>query len=245
MDVLACLRQLADRLYLPNCVLCGGSASGSPGDCLDLCRHCYQQLPLNSSACRLCALPLPEHSTVDAVCGRCLKKAPAFDYSLSILLYEQPVVWLVQQLKFNQCLTHSRLLGEVMRDQVIDRIQCEEDPPQCLLPVPLSSQRQRERGFNQSIELARPLAKAIDLPLVCDIAQRTRHTERQTGLDAKQRHQNLRGAFALIKPLHYEHVLIVDDVVTTGATVNELARVLKRAGVKRVGVLSVARAPMK
>ncbi len=245
MDILAGLRQLTDRLYAPNCVLCGGEQRGDSLQPLDICCHCYQRLPFNTSFCSICALPLPEQLAVTSVCGRCQKKKPAFDYSLSIFRYEQPVLWLVQQLKFNQRLLHSRLLGEIMRDRGWPLLQAISASPQCLLPVPLSAKRLRERGFNQSIELARPLLKSSALPLLINSVERSRNTDPQTGLDAKQRRKNIKGAFQLIKAIPYDHVLIVDDVVTTGSTVNELARLLKKEGVKRIGVLSAARAPMK
>ena len=115
----------------------------------------------------------------------------------------------------------------------------------CLLPVPLHKRRLRKRGFNQSSELVRTLAIGLRIPVVLEGVDRVRQTESQTGLDARQRVRNIRGAFSLVPGFNYEHVLIIDDVVTTGSTVNELARLLKKNGVKRVGVLSLARAPMK
>lgn len=245
MDVLASLCNLLDRFYPPCCLLCGCSDSEITGKHLDLCLYCYQSLPFNKVFCSVCALPLSEPSSKATTCGRCLKKTPEFDYSLSVLRYEQPVLWLVQQLKFNQRLVHSRPLGEMMRDKAMIHISTLGLAPQCILPVPLSRKRLRERGFNQSIELAKPLAKVMCIPLLCNAVKRTRHTSPQTGLDAKQRRKNIKGAFQLVKAIPFDHVLIVDDVVTTGTTVNELARVLKKAGVKTVGVLSVARTPVQ
>jgi ComF family protein len=126
-----------------------------------------------------------------------------------------------------------------------EEIPCVDELPDCLLPVPLHSSRLRQRGFNQSIEIARVIAKRLQIPIVHDAVIRRRSTESQTGLTAKQRQKNIRGAFDVVGDLAGKHVLIIDDVVTTGSTVNELAKVLKRKGVKRVGVLSIARAPIK
>ena len=114
--------------------------------------------------------------------------------------------------------------------------------PDAIVPVPLSSKRLRQRGFNQSIEIARPLAQRWAIPVDTGSVKRIRNTQPQTGLDRKQRRKNIRGAFEIVRNPDVQHVAIIDDVVTTTSTVNELSRVLKTAGVKRVDVWSIARA---
>jgi ComF family protein len=114
--------------------------------------------------------------------------------------------------------------------------------PDCIVPVPLSKKRLRQRGFNQSAELARAVSKNYPIPLNLHAIARGRDTRAQTGLHRQQRLQNIRGAFDQVRAMDAGHVAILDDVVTTGSTVNELARVLKRAGVERVDVWSIARA---
>lgn len=242
MDVKTCVNRAVQWLYPARCLLCEGRGLSAGSQLMDLCEHCRQQLPWNLSACARCALPLPAGMPEGAVCGICQKKSPAFDHSYSLFRYEQPVIWLVQQLKFNERLSHTRLLGELFADQLMQRDMPAENRPQCILPVPLHNKRLRERGFNQSIELVSPVARKTSLPVLLDHVERKRSTEAQTGLDAKQRRKNIRGAFECIKAIPYEHVAVFDDVVTTGSTVNELARVLKRAGVRRVDVWSIARA---
>jgi ComF family protein len=116
------------------------------------------------------------------------------------------------------------------------------EPPEVLLPVPLHPARLRERGFNQALELARPLARRFDRPLLIDAVRRIRATPPQTGTDRGARRRNIRNAFALHRPLPWRHVAIVDDVMTTGSTVAELARLLRRNGVERVQVWVAARA---
>ncbi len=113
------------------------------------------------------------------------------------------------------------------------------------MPVPLHKSRMRQRGFNQSIEISRVIAKRLKLPIEYKAVTRKKPTAAQTGLDAKQRQKNIKGAFELTGKINHKHILIVDDVITTGATVNELARLLKKNGVEQVGVLSIARAPLK
>jgi ComF family protein len=114
--------------------------------------------------------------------------------------------------------------------------------PDCILPVPLYKKRLRLRGYNQSIELARPVANRLDIPLDLQSVKRVRDTQSQTGLDKKQRRKNIRAAFEIVEPLSAQHVAVVDDVVTTTSTTNELAYILKKSGVERVDVWSIARA---
>lgn len=228
-------RRLLLTVYPPRCVLCGAAGM----DDMDICEHCYRNLPWLESACTQCALPLARHSGNHLKCGRCLQKPPAFDHSLSLFSYEQDVIRLIHQLKFYEKLVCARLLGGML---VAAIKQHGTALPDCILPVPLYRTRLRRRGFNQSIELARPVASAFRLPLEIQSVIRRRDTHSQTGLDKKQRRRNIRGAFKTVKSMDCKHVAILDDVVTTTSTVNELASLLKRAGVRRVDVWSIARA---
>lgn len=209
-----------------------------------VCSACLQKLPHNLSCCSHCALPLPETDNTSAkrLCGRCIKKSPAFDYCLSAFRYEEPVVAKVHQLKFGQRINHAPPLAEC----VLQYYRCHQHRTgqvDAILPVPLHTSRLRQRGFNQATELARVLARAMSVPILYDQVSR-RQTAAQARLNLKQRHRNIRGAFVVAGDISFDHVLIVDDVVTTGSTVAELASVLKKAGVGRVGVLSLARAPL-
>jgi ComF family protein len=116
------------------------------------------------------------------------------------------------------------------------------EKPDCLIPVPLHKTRYWQRGFNQSLEIARVVAKQRNIALRYDICQRHRATQQQTQLTAKQRRSNVKNAFALIRPVPFQHIVLIDDVMTTGSTVNELARLFKQAGVPRVDVWVCARA---
>jgi len=229
------IRRLINTVYPPRCVLCG-----SPGfSDMDICKVCYHDLPWIGSACTQCAIPLTKHSGDHLKCGRCLKNPPLFDQSISLFSYEKEAITLIHQLKFNEKLANSRLLGGMLAC-AIDKKGVEL--PDCILPVPLYKKRLRQRGYNQSIELARPVANTFNIPLDLQSVKRVRDTQSQTGLDKQQRRKNIRAAFEVIEPLCVKHVAIVDDVVTTASTTNELARTLKRAGVSRVDVWSIARA---
>ncbi len=226
-------------LYPPTCLLCG--AAGHEG--LDLCSGCVRDLPHNANPCRRCALPLPAGAEAGALCGRCQIEAPVFERCHGALRYEGAVRHLVGRLKFDGKLAHGRLLCRLLGDYLEAS---GAQLPELLLPVPLHPRRLRQRGFNQALELARPLGRRFNVPVRASACKRIRATRPQAELELAERRGNLRGAFALRKDLPARHVAIVDDVVTTGATVSALAGVLLRHGVKRVDVWAAARtAPVR
>jgi ComF family protein len=226
------LSRLAEWLVPPNCALCGAAGTGG----LDLCGNCLPALPRLGTACARCGLPTP--AAVSA-CGRCLAAPPRFDAVVAALRYEYPADRALQAFKFRGDLSLGRSLSALLADAVRER----GDPlPALLLPVPLHSARLRERGHNQSLEIARHLGRALGLPVRHDLLARTRATAAQSGLDRRTRRQNVRGAFASTGAILPDRVALVDDVLTTGATVSELARVLKDAGVAHVAVWTLARA---
>jgi ComF family protein len=225
------LDRLQDTLFPPRCRLCG--AAGAAGR--DLCPGCHADLPWLGPACLRCALPL----AVDGqLCGQCLQQVPAFDRVIAPFRYAPPLDYLVQRLKFHQDLAMARLLGQLL----VEPLASLPGPrPAVILPVPLHRQRLAERGYNQALEIGRPLRAALGIPLEPGLAQRVRHTEAQSRLPARERQRNLRGAYVLGDAALPDHVALLDDVMTTGATVNELARLLKGAGVARVEVWVLAR----
>jgi len=221
------------RFVLPlRCLLCG--ASGAEG--IDLCAACAAELPRNRSCCARCALPL---ATAAALCGECQRRAPPWDAAWAPFRYGWPLDRLESRYKFGADLAAGRVLSTLWL-----REPCPIKLPQLLLSVPLHRSRLRRRGYNQALELARPLARAAGVPLRHDVLLRRRSTAAQTELDATARRRNVHGAFALREGVALPaHVAILDDVMTTGATLAECARVLRRAGVARVDVWSLARAP--
>ena len=214
------------------CLLCG--APGTNG--VDLCADCAAELPRNRSCCARCALPL---ATPAASCGECLRRSPPWDAAWAPFRYGWPLDRLEARYKFGADLAAGRVLSTLWQ-----REPCPVELPQLLLTVPLHRSRLRRRGYNQALELARPLARALGVPLRHDALQRVRPTAAQTELDARSRRRNIRGAFALRAGVALPaHVAILDDVMTTGATLAECARVLRRAGVPQVDVWALARAP--
>jgi ComF family protein len=223
---------IQDWLYPPTCLLCGDP--GTAGR--DLCRPCAESLPYNLTPCPRCGLTLSVSQTVD--CGRCQRHPPAFDATFAPFRYEEPVRHLIHALKFRANYPSARLLGQLMAEALTGV----KNKPALLLPVPLHPSRYRERGFNQAAEVARTLSRQLHIPLDPYCCARARATQPQAELPAKERLRNLKKAFRIIAAPRASHVAIVDDVVTTGTTVNELAKVLKAAGVERIDVWACARA---
>ncbi len=219
-------------LLTPRCLVCAEPGAGG----LDLCAACLAGLPWNRHACQCCGLPLAHEASH---CGRCLKSPPSFTSTQAALRYEFPLDRLLPRFKFHGDLAAGALLGTLMA-----RGLAAAPRPQALLPVPLHPARLRERGYDQALELTKSLAAAGGPPVCRDRLLRVRATTAQSRLDARSRRRNVRGAFAVRagSPLP-AHVALIDDVMTTGATVRECARTLLAAGVRRVDVWVVARAP--
>jgi ComF family protein len=218
------------------CPLCGDNAAGSK----ELCPGCDDDLPWNHQPCPRCALPLPAGTGSLTRCAGCQRHPPAFDAAWSPLRYVEPVRWLHRRFKFHEKMACGRLLGELMAEACVRREP--GDLPQRIAVVPLHPARLRERGFNQALELARPLSRRLGIPLDAALFARIRATEAQSDLPALRRHANIRGAFACHDDLRDEHIAIFDDVMTTGHTANELAAVARRAGAARIEIWTVARA---
>ena len=231
--IAAWLGALERLVLLPTCLLCG--AAGAAGQ--DLCAGCADDLPRNLAACPRCASPLSAGET--GPCARCRAQPPDFDRAFVAFRYQPPVDFLITRLKFNGRLACARLLGELFAAALAER----GDPvPDCIVPVPLHPRRLRERGFNQSLELARPAARRLGIPLLVDGLRRVRHTLPQVRLDARQRQTNPLGAFALGGPLPGTRIALMDDVVTTASTMGECARVLRAGGATDIAVWAIGRA---
>lgn len=207
------------------CILCGAASNGA------WCVACNAALPyLTAPHCPVCALPTHNGD----ICGRCLKRAPQFDRTVAVFAYAFPIDKLVQALKYGEQLLLARSLADKLAQRVSMR-------PDCLVAMPLHPSRLRERGFNQSLELARRIGKNMNIPLLNHACQRVRDTPPQTMLTWKERGKNMRNAFTCTQDLSGKHVAVVDDVMTSGASLNEMAIVLRRAGAREVSAWVVAR----
>ncbi len=212
-------------IFGSTCLLCGASS-----DAGDLCQDCINHLPyLPEARCRICANP-----SAGPICGSCLAKPPAFSRTLAIFSYDFPVDALIRSLKYHENLAlapfFAKMLAEAARHY---------PRPDYLLPVPMHPSRLRERGFNQAQEIARIVSRKTSIEMLH--CAKTRDTSSQTSLPWQAREKNVRGAFACESGIR-GHVAVVDDVMTTGSTLNELAKTLIENGATDVSAWVVARA---
>jgi ComF family protein len=231
-------RFVKSTLIPPVCTLCGDPGDHIDDSAIDLCTACRKDLPRLDAVCARCAEPLTGALAFEALCGRCQTQPPAFNRCQAMFLYQPPVDHMLQSLKFNYNLEMARLLGLLMSQWLMH---VTETRPDILIPVPLHHQRLRERGFNQAVEIARPIARQLGLAMDIDSCRRIKTTSPQSNLPRKERVQNVKGAFEVIRPVQ-GHVAIIDDVMTTGSTAHELAKNLLKAGADSVEVWVCARA---
>jgi ComF family protein len=199
-----------------------------------LCAACRRALPWNHSACLRCGLPLPLPA---AACGHCQRRSPPLTETRAVFRYETPLDRLLPRLKFHDDLAAGHLLGTLMAEALAGAA-----APEALVPLPLHRHRLRSRGFDQTLELAKPLARALRVPLMDGVLMRVRETAPQSRLDAAARRRNLRRAFAVRADATLPaHAVLIDDVMTTGATLHAAADALLRAGVARVDAWVCAR----
>ncbi|VEF13298.1 phosphoribosyltransferase [Pseudomonas fluorescens] len=220
------------------CILCDEPTDAE----MPMCVACETELPWLGSHCQTCALPLSADSLT---CGDCLLEPPAFEQVVAPWVYGFPVDSLITRFKHNAKWPFGRLLAELLGQYLQHRFDEGLPRPDTLLPVPLANKRLRQRGFNQAAMLARWLSESLDLPCEEQTLLRIHDTDAQQNLDAKSRKRNLRNAFALAPDAAVKgrHLALVDDVLTTGATAQALARSLINAGAARVDVYCLARTP--
>lgn len=219
-------------LFPHTCILCGHGAERLH----DLCHACRDILPRAMHACLRCAIPMPE----SGICGLCLTTSPPFDITHALYLYAMPITKLILELKFNQKLVNARVLGELLSEKIMNTYM-NTPLPECIIPMPLHVARLKERGFNQAMEIARPIALTTGLPIVWKNMVRIKATQPQAMLSAAERTKNIQDAFAITQPLAQKHVAVLDDVITTGNTIREFCSCLKQHGAQKIDVWCIAR----
>ncbi len=201
-----------------------------------LCNDCWNDLPWQQKTCRYCAIPLSVGYA--DTCKDCLKIMPYFDLTLAAFNYQFPLDIILPKIKKQQAKYHIKWLAQALASKIYSQPNLSR--PQALIPVPLSNIKQIIKGYNQTEQLCLELNKLLHIDINTKIVRKIKDTQSQAQLKAKARKTNLIGAFSAA-PTSLKHVAIVDDVMTTGATANEIAKVLKKAGVTKVELWILAR----
>jgi ComF family protein len=234
------LSGLLDLLLPPTCAICRAEAP-TPFP-VGICPNCLTQLPsLPAARCSRCALPYPTEEGGPHLCEACLRRPPDFSGVVAVGVYQNLLRESIHRFKYEQGIHLDHPLGMLLAHRLA--ADAPEFRPELILPVPLHPRRLRERGYNQSLLLARRLGKDLRVPTEPRRLLRIRPTPPQQGLLLADRQRNLRGAFALCGPLRGEKILLIDDVMTTGATLRECAQVLKSGGAGEILVAVLGRAP--
>jgi len=226
-----CLK-IIQTLLPQRCLLCDAGSGNKP-----ICNDCLNDLPSHSKqSCQVCALP-----TFNAeICGHCLQHPPAFDATIAAFNFVYPVDALLRALKYRGELS----VAEIAANGIIHSL-AHQDLPDLLIPMPLHPQRLQERGFNQAMEISRRIARHTHCRLSTNSIIRLRHGEPQASLPLNKRAKNVKGVFAVndvvSTDLRGKHIAVIDDIMTSGASLNELAKTLKKAGAARVECWVAAR----
>lgn len=240
------LRKLIKIIYPPRCPICqqfldnGGSTDEDRG--ISFCPSCSQDFHrITSPLCPVCGTPFASLVQADHLCEDCLRERPCYEAAAAPYLYEGTIMRAIHQFKYRAKTLLAGPLGSILARFAEGWV--EESSGLLTMPVPLHPKRLKERGFNQSLLLARHVARRLDTELDFLSLRRLKYTLPQIGLKKGERQKNVKGAFGLEDPetVRGKTVLLVDDVATTGNTLNECARILKRAGPKKVLCLTLAR----
>ena len=219
---------MMQRLFSRECLLCGAQADDG-----QLCPPCRDSSPLHAQlACPICALP----TSGGEICGNCLKKPPAFDRTLVAFSYVFPVDAVIHAYKYAGNLALLDFLTEPLL-----HLAAAQSRPDLLIPMPLHPARLKKRGFNQAHEIAKGISGKLAIPLESSLCCRILDTKPQAGLRFKERAGNLRGAFSCDRDLGGMRIALIDDVMTTGASLNELAKAVRSRGAAQVSAWVVAR----
>lgn len=232
------------RSFRNDCLLCSSNLEFTDGKTKDFCDQCIKQLSKNLLSCELCAIPLCHSKhTQSLVCGACQKHEPPWVKAIAAFIYEYPINKLLIALKYQGRIEFAPALAKLLADDLKHVYDFDgEEKPDCIVPVPLHFIREFQRGYNQAELIAKQLSYNLEIPLNRNLIKRIRHTPSQSSLSKKERQRNLRKAFVCTQSEMPKFIALVDDVMTTGSTVEAITKILFGAGVKRVDVWCCARA---
>lgn len=238
MDLLSIkklLKKYCTRIFPQICVLCDMPCDQD----MAFCHICQEDLPLIAYGCQKCGAALA-HSA--HICGSCLQEPIATGVTVIPFHYQPPIDFLITQLKFNAQLRIVEVMAKLLEQYLKEVYPVTSIWPEVIIPMPLHVKRLSERGFNQALEITKVLSRLCNVPYRDDWCQRHKHTEAQANLNAKLRKSNVQNAFSVTTLSAYQHVAILDDVLTTGYTMRVLTKTLVKAGVRRIDVWAIARA---
>jgi ComF family protein len=219
-------------IFPQTCLMCAAWQGGAYG----ICQDCLADMPWHNCAqCPQCGLPAYDNQ----LCGHCIQSPPDFDTTHALFRYEFPIQQMLQRYKYSELLTLGETFGNLLADQMAKNNL--GLMPDLITPMPLHPQRLQTRSFNQSLEMARVVSKKLGIKLNQNICQRIKLAPPQASLPLKERVKNMKGAFACTQPLQGQRIAVIDDVMTTGASLNSLAKTLKKAGASRVECWVIAR----
>lgn len=212
------LKKIVNWLIPVTCVVCRKQTSNA------FCEYCLAELPWISNGCIRCANEIVT-DYANKECGDCLIDPPLTDRNVTLFYYTFPVDSLITQLKFRKKLSYAYSLGHLLTKEVLKQYHLDNrELPECLLPVPLHKSRLAIRGYNQAVEIARPLKKCLKIPIELRAVKRTKATLAQTLITIEERPKNMQGAFSLVREFNYNHIAIIDDVITSFSTITSLAK---------------------
>jgi ComF family protein len=229
--------QIIQWIFPATCCLCSLSAPVGR----EFCSVCQGLLPWVEDRCYRCGLCL-ETGEEAIYCNRCRTNPKAFDRLCALFSYDPPVPRMIFKLKYSGKLNYGKILGGLLADKIEKEWYKNQALPEAIIPVPLHRKRLRKRGFNQAVEIALPIKKRLRIPILYHYFLRIKDTVPQSALSKYYRFNNLKSVFRVTEKLPYQHVAIIDDVVTTGNTVSALCELLKEKGVMQIDIWCVARA---
>jgi len=234
------LRNIADVIFPPRCL---GCAEILPQQSLQtFCASCREKIRfITGSLCPICGMAFFDSPAPDHLCGNCLENKPSFSLARAVASYETLILDAIHQFKYGRNISTGTALASFMAEFCFPDFDFTDYS--LILPVPLHIRRLRERGFNQALILAKAIGKKYSISVNFSLLKRCKFTLTQTGLDKKEREKNIRGAFAVNDTAETEgkNIILIDDVFTTGATINQCAKTLIKAGAGKVAVLTLAR----
>jgi ComF family protein len=234
------LRHITDIIFPPQCISC--AAILQPITEKVFCSACREKVNfLTGSLCPICGITFFDSPSESHLCGNCLENRPYFSSARAVASYETIILNAIHQFKYGRDLSTGVLLASLMADFSFPDFDSHEYS--LIIPVPLHIKKLRKRGFNQSIILADAIGEKWQVPVKFSLLKRCKFTLTQTGLDKKERQRNIKGAFEVRynEKIAGRNIILVDDVYTTGATLNECAKILIKAGAQKVAVLTLAR----